>query len=114
MSHLKLRAEEFHDKYAYENGFLGGIKEDGSIVWTNLRFYNKMLNDHPVIIKRLDQVKRRREKIKPFTNLGDTQANLPFDIPYFMNRYERELCKGNDTIVSTYLTIYLANVTLNV
>ena len=57
-----------------------------------------MLNDHPLVKKRLAKVEERRAKIVPFVNLGDVDANLPFDIPYFMNSYERELCKGNDTI----------------
>ena len=67
-------------------------------MWVNLRFYRDMLNDHPLVKKRLAKVEERRAKIVPFVNLGDVDANLPFDIPYFMNSYERELCKGNDTI----------------
>ena len=57
-----------------------------------------MLNDHPLVKKRLAKVEERRAKIVPFVNLGDVDANLPFDIPYFMNSQERELCRGNDTI----------------
>ena len=57
-----------------------------------------MLNDHPLVKKRLAKVEERRAKIVPFVNLGDVDANLPFDIPYFMNSHERELCRGNDTI----------------
>ena len=57
-----------------------------------------MLNDHPLVKKRLAKVEERRAKIVPFVNLGNVFPFLPFDIPYFMNSQERELCRGNDTI----------------
>ena len=57
-----------------------------------------MLNDHPLVKKRLAKVEERRAKVVPFVNLGNVFPFLPFDIPYFMNSQERELCRGNDTI----------------
>ena len=61
-----------------------------------------MLNDHPMIIKRLEKVEERRRKIVPFVNLGDQDGNLPFEIPYFMNKNERQLCRGNDTMFESH------------
>ena len=107
------RAEEYHDNYAFEHGFLARIPGGGSgIVWTNLNFYNSMLNDHPIIQKRKLAVEKKSQTIVPFVNLAaDETTNtadkgqLPFDIPYFMNQHEKELCKGKQNKVITLLLV---------
>ena len=97
------RAEDFHDDYAFNSGFISP-KIDGSIVWVNLKFYQELLNDHLIVKKRLEAFEERKNNIVPFVNLLKTDThslayvNLHFDIPYFMNGNERELCKGNDTL----------------
>ena len=44
--------------------------EGGGIVWTNLDFYNSMLNDHPLVKKRKALVEKKRQTIVPFVNLA--------------------------------------------
>ena len=65
------RAEEYHDNYAFEHGFMARIPDEGGgIVWTNLKFYNNMLNDHPLVQKRRAKVEKKRQTIVPFVNLA--------------------------------------------
>ena len=72
----------------------------GGIVWTNLNFYNSVLNDHPLVEKRKLSLEKKRQSVVPFVNLADKTTStadtstLPFDIPFFMNQHEKELCKG--------------------
>ena len=88
------------------------------IVWTNLKFYHKTLNEHPSIQKRLDKLEKKRQTIVPFMNLADestSEANpetLPFDIPYFMHGMEIELCKGNFNSKSVSFRIFICLVFL--
>ena len=87
----------------------------GGIVWTNLNFYNSMLNDHPLVEKRKLSLEKKRQSIVPFVNLADETTStaetstLPFDIPFFMNQHEKELCKGKQNKVLSH-TSYRRNI----
>ena len=73
-----------------------------------------MLNDHPIVKKRKLSVEKKRQTIVPFVNLAADESTLssadkgqlPFDIPYFMNQHEKELCKGKQNKVITLQLIY--------
>ena len=72
------RAEDYHDQYIFEHGFMARIPDEaGGIVWTNLDFYNSMLNDHPLVKKRKALVEKKRQTIVPFVNLAkENTSNL--------------------------------------
>ena len=82
----------------------------GGIVWTNLNFYNSMLNDHPLVEKRKLSLEKKRQSVVPFVNLADETTStaetstLPFDIPFIMNQHEKELCKGKQNKVLKVVT----------
>ena len=101
------QGKEYHDQYTYENGFLSKSPEmDGSLVWTNLKLYNRNLNPHPLIQKRLVKLEERRRTLVPFTNLADEKTSkaqiekLPSDMAYFFNHQEKELCRGRQNTVN--------------
>ena len=64
-----------------------------------------MLNDHPLVEKRKLSLEKKRQSVVPFVNLADETTStadtstLPFDIPFFMNQHEKELCKGKQNKV---------------
>ena len=86
--------------------------EKDTYVRTNFQLYQKHLNDHPRIIEFLDTVKNLREnEIVPFVNLNNLQDKkiknrLAFYIPYFMRKYEEQLCQG-DTSVSLPMSLFI-------
>ena len=79
-----------------------------------------MLNDHPIVKKRKLSVEKKRQTIVPFVNLAADESTLsiadkgqlPFDIPYFMNQHEKELCKGKQNKVITFLTTCILHIAL--